>query len=103
MMQHSQVRRTSQNQPPPSRPRVASEGAEDPTSEHDILRRDTDQQVCAGQTGDEGEVYEEEGRGEGPVDVAQPEDLAEVFVADVGNVFVLVSDVCVFVGYALAG
>lgn len=63
MVQHSQIRRTTQCQPAPSRPGVSSKGAEKPAGEHDILRRDANEQVRTGQAGDQGEVCEEEGGG----------------------------------------
>lgn len=103
MMQYGQVRRTGQYQPPPSRLRVPGERAENARSEHDVLGCDSDEEVCAGQAGDQGEVCEEEGGCYGPVYVAEPEDLAEVFIAGVGDVFVGVFDVGMFVGDALVG
>lgn len=82
---------------------MTGKGAEDPAGQHDPLSRDGNQQIRARETGYQGEVGEEEGCGQGPVEVAQPEDLAEVLVAGVGDMFVGVFDVGVFVGYALAG
>lgn len=67
------------------------------------MRRDGDQQIRAGEAGYQGEIDEEEWDGQGPVHVAEPEHLAEVVVACVGDVFVGVSDADVFVGCALAG
>lgn len=82
---------------------MSSKGAENPTSKHNPQPRDSNQQIRAGKTGDEGEVCEEQGHGQGPVYIAQPEDLAEVFVTGVGGVLVGVFYVRVIVGYALAG
>lgn len=70
--------------------------------EHDKVRRDSDDQARARQAGDEGEIEQDEGSGEGPVDVAQPEDLAVEVVCYVGDVFVVVGYGAVGVGEALA-
>lgn len=103
MMQHHQVARTNHRQPNPPHLLMAGKTAQQAGGQHDEIRRDSDDQVRAGEAGDEGEVEQDEGGGQGPVDVAQPEDLAVEVVCCVGDVFVVVGYGVVGVGDALAG
>ena len=95
MMQHNQVAHTTNRQPNPPHLLMARKTAQKSGGQHDEIRRDSDDQVRARQAGDEGEIEQDEWSGEGPVDVAQPEDLAVEVVCCVG-------DVCVVVGYEVA-
>lgn len=103
MMQHNQVARTNNRQPNPPHLLMPGKTAQQPRSQHDEIRRDGDDQVRAGEAGDEGEVEQDEWGGKCPVYEAQPEDLAVEVVGCVGDVFVVVGYVVVGVGEALAG
>lgn len=61
MVQNSQVSNTRQRQPGPSRLRMSCERAQESCSKHDIVRSDGGEEVRAGQSGDQGEVGEEQG------------------------------------------
>ncbi len=102
MMQHNQVARTTNRQPDPPHLLMTRKAAQKSGGQHDKIRRDSDDQVGARQAGDEGEIEQDEWSAEGPVDVAQPEDLAVEVVCYVGDVLVVVGYVVVGVGEALS-
>lgn len=103
MVQHHQVGDTRQNQPRPPGRGMSRKGSQDPGGEHAPRSRDRSHEVRTGETRDEGEVSQEEGSCESPVDVAQPEDLAEVVIVSVRDMLVALGDVGLLPGDTLAG
>jgi hypothetical protein len=71
--------------------------------EHDQICGNGDEEVCAIESAEEGDVDQDERSGYNPVEVSDPEDLAQVFLVRVWDVFVGMVDDGVFVGYAFAG
>lgn len=103
MVQGNQIPETSEGKPNPANGRVFSKRAQIACCQRDPRPGNGGQQVGAGEAGYEGEVYEEQGRCQGPGDETEVEDLAEDIVVGVGDVFVFLEDVGEFEVYALAG
>lgn len=82
---------------------VVREGSRQSGSEHDQIRGNGDDEVCAAQATEKGNVDQDQGRGDDPVQIADPEYLAEIFLVGIWDVFVGVVHDRVFVGYAFAG
>jgi hypothetical protein len=80
-----------------------SEGSEEPGENHDDVCDDGDEDVSSAEAGQEGEIEEEKGSCERPVDVAGPEYLAEDVLGGVGDVLVGFLDDVVCEGGAFSG
>jgi len=102
-MHDRQVRDAADREPDPAAGIVRRKAAKGARDEHDQVRRDGDDQVRAVQTGQEGEVDQDQRRGQGPVDVAQPVHLAEDVAVRVRDVPVGFAQAVVGVRDAVAG
>lgn len=58
VMQHNQKRQTTNHQPHPAHRRMPRKRTQHARRQHDEIRRDSSQQMPAGQAGDEGEIDE---------------------------------------------
>jgi len=79
-----------------------AKGCEQATEDHDEISHNGHQGVCAINTREEAEIQQQERRGDAPVDVSRPEDLAAHLVVRVGNVLVMVAHRRAVVGAGLA-
>lgn len=101
MVQHNQIPHTRQRQPSPSGPSMSRKGPQNSGRKHNIVSSDRAQEISTRETGDQREVDEQQGRAKGPVDIPEPEDLAEGVGMGVWDVFVDFCNVVFFEGHAL--
>jgi hypothetical protein len=87
---------------PLGRGALSAESSEETGQDHDNVGEDGHGKVSTVHASEETKVKKQERGGQGPVDVAGPEDLALNVVVCVGNVVVLLTDVDVVDGDTLA-
>jgi hypothetical protein len=87
---------------PLGRGTLRAESSEETSEDHDQVSDDGHGQVSTVHASEETKVEKQEGSGDGPVDVAGPEDLALNLVVGIRNVVVLLTDVNLVDGNTLA-
>lgn len=83
-----QISDAADGEPDPTAGAGAGKRAEQPGPQHHPLGEDGVKQVGAGQARQQSQARQDQRRGEEPVDVAQPEDLAVEDLVGVGDVLV---------------
>ena len=86
MIDDSQVGDASNGVPAPLWSLLNGEGSEEAGKDHDNIGNDGNENVGTCKTGQEGEIEEEKGSGDAPIDVAGPVDLAVDDLLDIGDV-----------------
>jgi len=81
----------------------SAESSEETKEDHEQVGDDDDNNVSTAHAREEGKIKEEERSGQGPVDVASPEDLAEDVLDGVGDVIVGLLDDDVGEGVSVTG
>ena len=89
MVNRRQIADCADSEPDPSARGMASIGTQDTRAQHDKVGRDGDEQVSSGQTGEQRQADEAQRLSQEPEDIAEPEDLAVVFLRGVGDVLVV--------------
>lgn len=103
LIDRNQIPDNANHEPNPPNRRMLREGAEHARAQKDKVAHDSHKQIRSRQTRQQGQIYQGERVRYEPVHVAQPEDLAEVVVCCVRDVFVGFQDGLVLVGDALSG
>ena len=103
MVDESDESNRTESEPDPLARCVGSISTEKASSQHHPIGYNGSKERSAREAGEEGQACKDQGPGKEPVDVAQPEDLADDSIFSVRNVLVLVVICIVFPVHALSG
>lgn len=101
-MDYHQVAQTTYSEPHPSGGRIVGECPKYSSTEHDAVCCDRDQKLRAWKPRKEGETRQKQWGCQKPVDITEPEHLAEVVLVRVDAMFVGMFNCLVFPGYAFS-
>ena len=87
-MYKHQITDAANRVPRPANSWAMRERPQSPRSEHDVLTRNGHDEIRTGKTRKECEIRECKWRGYEPVEVAKPQDLSDIHLVSVGDVFV---------------
>jgi len=88
VINHRDKGNCADGKPDPLARSMAGIGAKDTGSKHDVVCSNSCEKRCAREAGDERQTGKDQGIRDEPVDVAQPEDLAEDMLVGVANMLV---------------
>ena len=98
-----QISCTRNNEPKPPHSRMIRERPKNTSTQEDEIRRDRNHQIRAWKARQQRQTHQRQRIRDEPVHIAQPEDLTEVVVDGVRDVFVDLRDGFMLVGHALTG